>query len=100
MSALLTQHAIDRCEQRMGLRFDSLQRMADKALEEGITHAQARGRLKRFCDGLYLEHCSANNIRIFGEFIFVFNRNVLITILHVPNKLKHLVVRQRSKPCP
>lgn len=95
-SAHLTQHAIERARERAGWTVDALQKMADRALEEGMTHAEARGQLKRYLDALYLRHGTANNLRIHGLFVFVFHASTLITFMHVPANLRLHVAHQRQ----
>lgn len=84
----ITQHAIERASQRLGLCAKALRRTAPKALSYGISHADTTGSLRRFLDALYLSERNANQIRVYGEHVWLFHGERLITILHLPHKLK------------
>lgn len=73
MSAYVTKHARGRMKQRLGLPKRTLQKMADRALVDGRRHQTYVGQFKRYLDALYLEHGKANNMRVLGEHIFLFN---------------------------
>lgn len=67
----------------------SLDRMAQRAFEQGITHAQTKGRLNKWITKLYFKNQTASNLRIYGEKCYLFDRNeTLITVMDIPNDLK------------
>lgn len=90
---VVTNHAAKRLKQRLGLPKKAVLRIADKAYQEGWTHADARGRLKRYLDGLYLAEEKATDMRIHGNFIYLFHGNILITVLNLPKNLRGGVPR-------
>jgi hypothetical protein len=92
-TAHITQHALERCKERCGWKRDAAQRMADKALELGIRHADTKGAIKRYFDHLYMVEKNANNLRIYGRHVFVFYHERLITVLH----LDHQYIRTVEK---
>ena len=61
------------------------------AYENGISHSHAKGRLKKCYAKLFFEQCRANNIRVYGDVAFLFNKDMLITVFQVPNNLKGLI---------
>ena len=61
--------------------------MAKKALEEGISHGQTKGNLKKWIDSLYFYSKSANNIKLYGDKAYLFNNETLITVLQIPANL-------------
>jgi len=85
---VITKHATGRGKERLGWCRNTLTRMAEKALNEGVTHAQTRGRLNRYLTMLYLQQRQADNIRVFGEHVFIFAGNSLITILRLPRQMR------------
>lgn len=91
MTAIVTEHAFERMKERCGWNAVAAQRMAQEALDNGIPHAETAGRLKRQMDRLYMQHHTANNLRIFSNFVFVFNKAVLITVMHL-DRVHHLAV--------
>ena len=98
MEAIVTEHAKDRLKERSGLKKKSIDRIAEKALTEGYSHNELKGRLKKFVDALYLSHNVCNNIKIYGDKAYLFKGTTLITVLQVPNYLtkdiKNMVKRK------
>lgn len=84
----LTDHAKEQAKSRLGWNEPALARMAEKAMAEGVKHAETRGKLNRYITKLYLSHGSANNTRIYGEHIFLFAGPVLVTVLHLPHEMR------------
>ena len=89
--ASVTRHAQIRAHARLGLGKRAITRRATIALRNGLTHAEARGRLKRFFDSQYLVHRNANNIRLHGNACFIFNAHTLLTVFPLPHKLAKLM---------
>lgn len=85
---IITDHAYDRANERLSLTKDSFARLAMKAFELGITHADAKGRLRKYMDSLWFKYKSANNVKIYGENLFFFKDNLLITTYQIPHELK------------
>lgn len=83
--------------ERSGLNNKSLSRIAYKAFEDGLKHSELRGSLKRWADGLYLSHCNANQMRLFGDKMYLFKNNVLITIVQVPHKYIKIVTKLQKQ---
>src|SRR5690242_1601287 len=84
----ITDHARERAKERLGWNDSAITRMAERALNEGVTHSQTRGRLNRYLGKLYMEHRTANNSRVYGEHVFIFCNQVLITVLHLPRDMR------------
>lgn len=85
--SIVTNHAKQRGKDRLGINKKAVDRIADKALQCGITHAETTGNLKTYIDKIYLSHKNGNNIRVYNRQIFLFNDNVLVTILNLPKNL-------------
>lgn len=84
---IATKHAYKRAKERLGWKKPVLDKMMIKALEEGLTHSQSKSKLNKYISKLWFTYKTANNCRIYGENIFLFNNNVLITVYRVPNEL-------------
>ena len=85
---VVTNHARMRMKQRCGFSKKSCERMAEKALKEGIRHSETKGRLRRYISGLYVEHKRKGaDIRIYGDKAYIFCKGVLITVLQIPSDL-------------
>lgn len=83
----LTRHSIARLEQRCGVSKKNASKVAKRAFRTGITHAETHGNLHRFLDSLYLSQKKGTNMRIYGNAVFVFKEDVLITVINIPENL-------------
>lgn len=57
--------------------------MARKAFHEGITHAHTKGNLNK-----WVKAKKADNIRLYGDYAYVFCGEVLVTVIVIPASLK------------
>lgn len=86
-----TDHAYNRAKERFSWKKKTLDRMMRKAYYEGITHADTVGTLNSYITDLWSQYERANNIRIYGENIYLFRFNKLITLYRLPTELtKHV----------
>lgn len=84
----ISRHAKKRMKERCGFNKKSQGRMALKAFEEGIPHAQTKGRLNKWITSLYFNNEKANNIRIYGDNAYIFCGGTLVTVIPVPADLR------------
>ena len=89
-SVVITKHSEKRTKNRLGLRKKLAEKTAQKAFDNGLTHAETKGGLRRFVDKLYLSYKTGNNIRIYHRYVYIFQGNILITILDLPKKFYSL----------
>lgn len=82
----VTRHADKRIRQRLGVNKKSTDKIAEKALEFGITHAEAKGKLSKHLDGIFLLNYKPTNMRVYNHSVYLFNGNTLITVLPLPHK--------------
>lgn len=82
----VTRHAGKRIRQRLGINKKSAGKAAEKALQFGITHAEAKGKLSRHLDGIFLLNCNPTNMRVYNHSVYLFNGSTLITVLPLPQK--------------
>ena len=85
---IITNHADERLKERLGLPKSARHSTAQRAFDEGISHSKARGRLRKYLDGLFLMREAANNLRVHGRHVFAFHDRILITVLHLPHDLE------------
>ena len=88
MEAITTEHAIERAKDRCGLNKSAAKRMSDRVLIIGKTHGDFSGAFKKYLDKLYFKYKTANNMRVYGQYIYLFNGNLLMTILNKPSKFR------------
>lgn len=86
MEVRVSKHSVERTKNRLGLSKKISTKNAEKALEQGLTHKELSGSLKRYVDSLYLSHGAGNNIRIYNRYVYIFEGKFLITILNLPTK--------------
>jgi hypothetical protein len=82
----ISDHAYDRGKERLGLDKSAFEKIATKAYIAGKPHKDCKGRLKTYVTSLYFQYQTANNIRIYGENIYLFKNNTLITCYQLPNE--------------
>lgn len=84
---VVTRHAGKRIRQRLGINKKSTEKAAEKALKYGITHADAKGRLSRHLDGIFLTSYKPNNMRVYNHSVYLFRDTKLITVMPLPRHL-------------
>lgn len=83
----VSKHSKQRCKERLGISKKHTNKIAEKALKNGIHHTDATGSLKRYFGYLYESHNKiANNIIIYNRNVYIFRNTELITIMHLPNQ--------------
>jgi hypothetical protein len=92
---IITDHAYQRAKERLSISKKSLDRLALTAYEKGIKQSDTAGQLKKYLDKLWFEHKTANNIRIYGEIIYLFCRNRLVTLFQIPPEFKKVLKHLR-----
>ena len=87
----VSDHARKRMRERNGLNKKSIDRIADKAYKYGLKHGETTGRLNKWITKLYFVNRDANSIRIYGDKVYIFSNDFLITVFKVPNNLLNTV---------
>ena len=88
---IATEHAYNRAKERLNWKAKVLDKMMQKAYEEGIQHKDTKGSLKRYITKLWFKYKFCNNVRIYGENIYFFCDQKLITLYRLDQKMiKHL----------
>lgn len=84
----ISKHAAGRMKERCGFNKKSQKKMAERAFQHGITHRQTKGRLNRWVTGLYFKNTKAGNIRLYGDFAYIFCGSTLVTVIRIPAGLR------------
>jgi hypothetical protein len=87
----ITNHAKHRAKERCGIKAKGVERLASIAFEKGLTHAETKGPLNAYITSLYFYNETANNIRLYGDKVYIFSGRVLVTVLDTPRKYRQLV---------
>ncbi|WP_294203117.1 hypothetical protein [uncultured Chryseobacterium sp.] len=85
---LITIHAYERARERYRWKKVTLIKMAQIAFKEGVKYSDTKGELKKFINKVQQNNQKVNNIRLYGQDIYFFDDNVLITLYQLPNTLK------------
>ena len=86
----VTRHADKRMRQRIGINRSAVQKLASKAMSEGYTRHDFHGSLRRYLDSLYhYNNGEADNIRVWGEKVWLFSDTTLITVFELPQRYKN-----------
>ena len=84
----ITNHAKKRIKQRCGIKKKALPDHIHKVFTQGFKHCDAKGRARRYLDGIFLKYGKANNMRVYGNFIYLTNNNTLITLVPLPRNMR------------
>jgi hypothetical protein len=85
-TVIVTKHAKKRIKQRINKNY---QQIADCAFLNGISHNKLKGKIKRYIDSLAIknkEYQVVSCYKIHNNCVFLFNKNILITVLHIPSR--------------
>ena len=82
----VSRHAKKRMKGRGGIPKRAQLRQAKLALERGYRHKDTVGKLNSFLTEIYLSRENANNMRIYGNKIYLFHGTILVTVLNLPNE--------------
>lgn len=94
----VSRHGERRARERVGLPKRAVERNAQRALTEGIGYREATGALRRYLGWLYERYDgNGNNIRIYGDKVWIFHDGILITVLNVPGEHRKAAKYQLEK---
>lgn len=97
MTVYVTRHAYDQAKDRCGFSRNTVTRMAQRAFDEGVKQGDLVGSLRKYVDAQYFKHKTANNIRIYGLFVWIFESENLITVFHVPARFRRAAIHAGKK---
>lgn len=94
----VTKHANKRIHERINIPKTAIDRLAMKALEQGITHKEATGQLSKYLDKLFLTHKNNAKMRVYNQKVFIFaSDETLITVMELPTNLKKVAEKIKSR---
>lgn len=95
-SLKITKHAEKRMKERIGLNKKTIDKVAIKAMKEGLKHRELKGSLLKHVSELYLRYKKANNIRVFNNKVYLFREDVLITVVPLPFKYTKIYLKIKN----
>ena len=94
----VSKHANKRIHERINVPKSAIDKLATKALEEGITHKEATGQLSKYLDKLFLTHTNNAKMRVYNQKVFIFSsEDTLITVIDLPTNLKKVAEKIKSR---
>lgn len=88
----VTRHAKKRLKERSGLQKGSMARISEKAFIQGINYGDTKGRLRKWIAQVDFDG-GTKMTKLYGDKLYLFDDNRLVTILQVPADL----ARDRKK---
>lgn len=86
----LTRHADIRCKDRLGLNKRSKQRNVELARRNGLTIRDVSGKMKNVFLMCICKNPGATDVRIYNRYIYVFNDNILVTVMPLKKEFYRL----------
>lgn len=83
----ITRHAFQRAKERLGLSQDAFRRISAMAFCYGMPGEKTKGRLRQFIESKNY-HNPDNIVRLYGENLFIFKHDFLVTVYQLPRELK------------
>jgi len=80
---IVTRHAADRMRERGGLNRKSIQRIGNQVYFNGYPIERTKGRLRKWMYKISKSNPSAQNLRIYGDKLYIFSNDVLITVFKI-----------------
>ena len=104
MSIIITSHSIKRAKQRCGIKKNSVEQQAERAYNEGLNRIDCVGNLRKWLDyisdqeGKHSTHDNnVNKFMIYGSYVWLFDNNVLVTVIDIPSHLMNSANAQRKR---
>jgi len=93
----VTNHGKDRMRKRCGINAKAVKRLAKIAYRKGLSIEDTKGSLNGYLQSLYYYNRTANNIRLYGEQVYIFCDDTLVTVLNTPQRYKKLINKLMRK---
>ncbi len=84
---LLTNHAIDRARERMGLDRKALKRHVKTVREKGLTLSETKGSLQQYLQSRLDKESPDSTAKVYGEYVYIFYGKQLVTLYRLPARL-------------
>lgn len=82
----LSDHSLERMKERAGWNKSASIRMVKKAIDYGKPVSEVNGRLGAWLRNQNQKQENENHwYRLYGDYVFIFSKNVLVTVIHKPS---------------
>lgn len=96
----ITKHAEKRLKERSGISQKAADRIMDSVWQKGLSHADLRGNLRKWVDSKRFWERNVDQIRLYGDKLYLFSEEKLVTVIQIPQDLAKEVSKQRKKRLP
>ena len=87
-----TVHARERLKERNGIPKSAIGRIIERAYTSGLKREDTKGQLRAYLDEQYRKNGGfGDELRVYGDYLYVFHENKLITVFTIPQKLRKFV---------
>jgi len=93
----ISDHAYSRAKERFGIGKKSLFRLFQKAQRFGIGPKDTTGNLHKYMIGEVFKSGIPKNVKIYGEFVFIYDNECLITVFIIPRNIRKAANIQAKK---
>ena len=94
---VISNHAYKRARQRISWSRNALNKMSVLAYTNGLRRYELKGKLRHYTDDLLIGSAKKPQIRIYGEVIYIFRNQTLVTLYQIPSELRKHLIYQRNK---
>lgn len=94
---IITRHGGRRVRERSGINKKAVHRIVCKAYHEGFTREDTNGELRKWIERICEKNKPADQVRIYGDNMYLFADNYLITMFQIPNSLKKNIKKKKCK---
>ena len=89
-------HAYKRARERIHWNRNALNKMSVLAYTNGLRRYELKGRLKHFINELVEDTEKKPQIRIYGEVLYIFRHQTLVTLYQIPSDLRKCLSYHRN----
>lgn len=93
----ISRHAEKRLRERNGLNKKSMQRITERAFNEGLGYKNTTGSLKKWMISLKDKRNNVDKIMVYGHQVYLFAGNILVTVFDVPGSLRKSIDQTKEK---
>ena len=97
----VTRHGEQRIRERIGVKKKGCRRLADKVLQKGIRPDETTGHLNLYLNGMLEVKNGVNQIRVYGDKIFLYENIRLVTVKQTPREYMKIILQllKEKKMC-
>ena len=96
--AVTTKHGKRRMCERAGITSGCAAKMASRILKNGFRHTDTIGDLRGYLGHCWAKHHNSNNMRVYGDKLYIYTGERLITVLNIPQNIMQQGMKANLTP--